>query len=296
MNTHHMRNTILLLLVLGPAAQAPAQLMPRANLYSSYTTNLFQNYNQQAAWITHAFIDLDLAPSQALNLYYTGSANVFTEYEDLFSHTHRAGLSYVRPGEDLNLLYVGTELALRLDRPLYDYRDFLQAEAYATAKVYLRPTLLSRTGYSLRYQEYLNAGDYSFFEQEAFAQLSRFFSTRTTLQWHGELGLKTYARNTNTLASTGPTRSGGDRNLVQLMSRFKVAQSLGASTGLQLEYLERVNLAGQSRYTVEQIYNPDDDLFDDRYSYDGNEFRTTLKHLAPWGLQVEMSGRSERRR
>ena len=297
MKLHKFLNKIIFFAILATIAPAAAQIIPRVNLYSSYTDNLFQNYNQQSAWISHAFIYLDYVPNADLNIYYSGSANVFSDYEDLFSHIHRTGVSYMRLGEDKDrtTFYAAAELALRLNRPLYDYRDFLQAETYANFKTYLKPTLLSRCGYSLRYQEYLNADDYSFLEQVIFAQLSQFLPSRTTLQMHAELGLKTYAREASSDTAAIPVRTGSDRNLIQLITRLKIAQALGNNTGLQLEYRKRTTLSGQSRFSSEQFYNPNDDLFDDHYSYKGHEWRSTLKNLAPWGLLVELSGRLEHR-
>ena len=301
MNRLHRPGSALLVFVLCTALPGVAQVIPRANLHASFTDNLFQNYDRQSAWITNAFIDLDYVPSSELNLYYTGSARVFTEFEDLFNHTHQAGLSLVRPRNERDVLYAGAEISMRLDRPLYDYRDFVKAGGYATAKIYLRPSLLSRSGYSLRYQEYVNARDYSFVDQTLFAQLSQFLPTRTTVQVRGELGLKSYARAVDgsgeaaddTLAA--PARSGSGRHLAQLVSRIKVAQSLNLTTGLQLQYRNRTNLTGQSRYRAEQVYNPDDDLFDDHHSFSGHELSATLKHLAGSGWQLEVTGRSEDR-
>ena len=297
MQLHRFLNKILFFALLATSAPAAAQIIPRVNLYSSFTDNLFQNYNRQSAWINHAFIDLDYVPNAALNIYYSGSANIFSDYEDLFSHIHRTGVSYMRLGEenDRSTFYAAAELALRLNRPLYDYRDFVQAETYANFKAYLKPTLLSRCSYSLRYQEYLNAGDYSFLEQILLAQLSHFLPSRTTLQMQAELGLKTYARAAASDTAAIPVRTGSDRNLMQLKTRLKIAQSLGDNTGLQLEYRMRSNFIGQSRFRAEQFYNPNDDLFDDGYSYEGHELRSTLKHLAPWGLVVELSGFVEHR-
>ena len=250
-----------------------------------YTDNLFQSYNQKPDWITQSYIHLDYAPNTALNLYYTGGTNLFAEYDDLFSHSHRAGLSYVRPGEGRNALYAGVESTVRLDRPLYDYRDYLRGKAYLRAKIYLRPTLLFRTGYTLRSAEYVHARDYSFLEQSAFARISHFLPTRTTLEVRSELGAKTYIRAaTDSIAGTALSRSNGGRTLMELVLRAKVAQSLTRYTGLQVEYLERMNLAGYSRYREEETYNPDDELFDDHYSYEGSTFRTTLKHLGFWGI------------
>ena len=310
MSKRYLPGSALLVSFLCAATPCTAQVIPRANLHASFTDNLFQSHDRQSAWITNAFIDLDYVPSSELNLYYTGSARVFTEFEELFNHTHQAGLSLVRPRNERDVLYAGAEISLRLDRPLYDYRDFVKAGGYATAKVYLRPSLLTRSGYSLRYQEYVNTRDYSFVDQTLFAQASQFLPTRTTVQVRGELGLKSYTRTVDESeeggeseesgesgenVSTTPARSGSGRHLAQLVSRLRVAQSLNLTTGLQLQYRNRRNVAGQSRYSADQVYNPDDDLFDDHYSYSGHEISATLKHLAANGWQLEVTGRSEDR-
>jgi hypothetical protein len=281
--------------VLAPTL-SQAQIIPRVNLNTSYTDNLFQSYNQRSDWINQAYIDLDYVFDGPFNLYYNGSANQFNENGDLFSHTHQLGLSYVKQWDQRNLLQIGTDLSTRLDRPVYQYRDMVEASTYINAKFYLRPEWLARSGYSLSYLEYLNAGSYSFFEQSAFFQLSRFLSSRTTVQLRTELGLKTYAQSANTEDILLPVRAGESRNLLQWVGRFKVAQSLGDYTGLQIEYRKRANLSGRSRYTDVAFYNPDDDLFDDRYSYQGDSLGATLKHIAPLEVDLEASGQLESRR
>lgn len=270
----------------------------RVNTYVSYTDNLFQNYNRRSDWITLAYIDLDYALRPSMNLYYTGNANVFAEYRDLFSHTHQVGLSYVRPGKGRNAIYFGLTMDLRLDRPIYRYYDYAQSSAYVNAKRYLRPTLLGWSGYQVNYRNYLNADDYSFIEQTAFLRLSRFFQTRTTLQLQGNLGLKTYVRSSNQdSTSTGVvTRSGDARTLAQATAGVKVAQSLMRYTGLQFEYLRRFTLAGRNRYAALEGYNTDDELFDDRYSHEGQEFRTKLKYSANSVFSVEIMGRYVKRK
>ena len=114
-----------LVLALLTTTGAWAQFVPSINLYTSYTDNLFQTHDGQSDWITQAYIDLDYAPSGALSFYYAGNASVFSQFEDLFSHTHQAGLSYYKPTGENDLLYGRARLSARLDRAIYSYRDFL---------------------------------------------------------------------------------------------------------------------------------------------------------------------------
>ncbi|MEW6749399.1 MAG: hypothetical protein AB1505_00285 [Candidatus Latescibacterota bacterium] len=268
----------------GPAAVATAQVLVQLNAYASYTDNLFQNYTRRPDWVTLAYVDLGYRHATGLDLYYSGHASLFAEYRELFSHGHQLGVDYTWSGLEGSQVYAGARGQVRLDRSAYRYRDYLQGNAYLQAKVYLRPLLLTRAGYEVRYREYPHAQEYSFAEQLVSAQLSRSLPTRTTLQLHGEVGVKTFARS-----------DGGARHLAQAALRAKVAQSLTERTGLQLEYLRRASLTGRGRYARTEIYDPDDELFDDRYTYSADEVRATLKHLA-WGLQAQASGHYGKRR
>lgn len=287
----------LLLSFLGSTIFAADRATMRVNTYMSYTDNLFQNYNRRSDWITLAYVDFDYVLRPSMNLYYTGNANVFAEYRDLFSHTHQMGLSYVRPGKGRNAIYAGGTTDLRLDRPIYRYYDYVQNSVYINAKRYVNQTLLGWGGYQLRYRNYLNAEDYSFLEQTASIRLSRFFQTRTTLQLQGNVGLKTYTQATNPDSVGGNvlTRSSDTRTLAQVTVGVKVAQSLARYTGLQLEYIRRVTLAGRNRYEALEGYNTDDELFDDRYSHEGQEFRTKLKYATNSDFSVEVMGRYVKR-
>ncbi len=225
--------------LVGWCEQSAAQIIPRANLISMFTDNLFRSNNRQSAWINHAYIDLDYASNPDLNLYYTGNANLFSDHQDLFNHTHSAGLSWLRSTEDDGVLHVGSEISLRVDRPVYDYRDFLRADAFVTNKQYLGDSVLARYGYSARVQEYTNAKYYSFSEQKLSAQVNKFLPTQTTLQVRGEFGLKSYLRKAGSVDfedTSGetptviavPVRGGSGRNLLQFNTHLKVAQSLDA--------------------------------------------------------------------
>lgn len=277
----------LLVCLFALYAPSAAQIVPTVNLYTTYTDNLFLSASGRGDLINAAYIDLDYISSKDLDLYYSGSANVFSDNTDLFSHLHALGLSFSRSLGSDGLLMAGGELGLRLDRSLYDYRDFVEAQAFASLKSYLRTELLVHLNYSARYQHFLNAADYTYLEQRVAAQLTRYLPSRTTLQLGSEFGLKTYAKPAEVAPFVDlPARSEQDRNLLQWVGRARVAQALGANTGLQLEWIQRRNLTGQSHFADPFFYNPDDDLFNDRFSHQGGQLGTTLKYLGPWRSEL----------
>ena len=289
---------------------AEAQVALNADLYTTYTDNVFLTASQRDDLIQSAYIDFDYQLDADLSLYYSGNANVFSENADLFNHLHSFGASYARPLGAAGLFFAGATLSLRLDRPLYDYRDFAAGRAFASFEPYLHPALITRLDYTLSYQNFLNAADYSYREQHLDAQLTHYLPTRTTLQLNGELGLKSYLHET----------AQPSRNPLLWGTRLKAAQSLGPSLGLQLAWHHQGILAGQSRYadwfwydpnklfddpykTKAYWYDPDelykaqskaywydpDELFEDRYSYSGDQWSATLKYLAPLNCELAAS-------
>ena len=301
---------------------AEAQVALNADLYTTYTDNVFLTASQRSDLMQSAYIDFDYQPDADLSLYYSGNANVFSKNADLFNHVHSFGASYARPLGTAGLFFAGANLSLRLDRPLYDYRDFAAGRAFASFEPYLHPELITRLDYTLSYQNFLNAADYSYREQHLDAQLTHYLPTRTTLQLNSELGLKSYLQET----------AQPSRNPLLWGTRLKAAQSLGPNLGLQLAWHHQGILAGQSRYadwfgyapseifdefykaktkSKAYRYDPDefykappasqthwydpDELFEDRYSYSGDQWSATLKYLAPLNCELAASFHRESR-
>ena len=297
-------------------SSAEAQVALNADLYTTYTDNVFLTASQRGDLMQSAYIDFDYQLDANLSLYYSGNANVFSENADLFNHVHSLGASYACPVGAAGLFFAGANLSLRLDRPLYDYRDFAAGRAFASFEPYLHPELITRLDYTFSYQNFLNAADYSYREQHLDAQLTHYLPSRTTLQLNGELGLKSYLQET----------AQPSRNPLLWGTRLKAAQSLGPNLGLQLAWHHQDILAGQSRYadwfgyapneifdefykaktkSKAYWYDPDefykapptsqaywydpDELFEDRYSYGGDQWSATLKYLAPLNCELAAS-------
>ena len=245
-----MRYLLTCLVALISAAEAQVAL--NADLYATYTDNVFLTASQRGDLMQSAYIDFDYQLDADLSLYYSGNANVFSKNADLFNHLHSFGASYARPLGAVGLFFSDVSLSLRLDRPLYSYRDFAAGRAFASFEPYLHPELITRLDYTFSYQNFLNAADYSYREQHLDAQLTHYLPTRTTLQLNGELGLKSYLQET----------AQPSRNPLLWGTRLKAAQSLGPNLGLQLAWHHQDILAGQSRYADWYWYDPNE-IFDE---------------------------------
>jgi hypothetical protein len=292
-----MARWLPVVLLLAGLVRTDAQIAPRVEIYSAYTDNVFSTYQAQSDWMTFSYVDFDLALTSQTDLFYAGSASVFTDNDDLFSHTHRIGLTrYLHWDEEMWV--TGTiDAALRLDRSTYDFRDYLLG--HGALEMRYRPEtaawVLSGT-YETKVQEYTHSTDYSFWENRARARWSRTLRPGTSLQLRAELATKSYLREADpdllTEALFGSTHR--DRHLVQWEGGIRVGQSLADWAGLQLEASRRQNLGGSGRLDA-SIIATDDDLFDDRFNYEGQNLGARLKVLGDWGSEISVGARHETR-
>jgi len=283
--------------VVGLPAMAQGPVGVGAHVVTAYTDNLFRSYSERSDWVQQVYLDFDYG-GPGLAAYYSVEASLFAEYEDLFTQTHAIGVTASKPGPDRRLVTGDLSLAMRAGRPDYRYKDYTEASGYLRAKRYLGPSLLLRGGTGLRVREYGHAGDFSYAEPTAYAQVSRFLPTRTTLVAGLDLGLKVYLRAagdpTADNAATYARTSDGDAQ-AQATAWLKVAQSLATRTGLQLQYTHLDLVAGGTRYRRTEDYDPTEELFDDGYSRSEHELRATLKHRDAAGFDLMATARRARR-
>jgi len=283
-------------------AQAPARtqssVRATAVLTAAYTDNLFQSYSERTDWVQRLSLDLDYG-SRNRSAYYSAEAQCYNEYGDLFTQTHMLGVSVQRPGPERRLLAGGLHATVREGRRGYEYKDYVEAGGHGSAKLYLRPSLMLRAGSGLQARVYRHAGDFSYLEPTAYAQLSRFLPTRTTLMAGLDLGAKTYLRAAGDPAagdSLAYVRTSDDDLQAVAGLWIKAAQSLADHTGLQLQYTRRYLLGGGTRYRRPEEYDSSEELFDDQYSRSSRELRTTLKHRSAAGIDLLLTARRARRR
>ncbi|MDA0747507.1 MAG: hypothetical protein O2954_13385, partial [bacterium] len=209
-----------------------------------------------------------------LQTYYSTDGYIFSRVGERTFAVNNLGIAYAHrlPGSK-NLLSTGSVLSLRLDRSYYDIYDYTGLKSYLNAKVYLRPSLLFRAGYSLSLRKYWNMDASRYVDHDFSLQLNRFFSTRTTLRTDFQYGYKTH---------NGPE--------AQILFGFQIAQSLAEDTGLSLRYQARFNTTAKSNNELENIYLQDDDLLADRYDYGGHEWTARLTQQLPAATRLLLEG------
>ena len=288
---------LAMIMFLGPAPASGAWPAPalRLSLGSAYTSNLFQDYAPRSDWVhsigmavDHAFGDVQVG--------YYGDARMYATYDDLFALTHALVVSVVRPGPDRQLWVAGLTASMRSGRHEYEYRDYYETDGYLGIRRYLQPTLMLRAGVTGVMRRYQSASAYSYFEPAAYVQLSRFLQTRTTLQAGIDTGAKLYLDDvTGEPLYSAYTRAADTGRQVQATIWAKVAQSIGPRSGLQVRLSHQDLLTGLARYEQPAMYDPVQELFDDGYSYAGQQIRAVLKHRGAAGLELLFMAQHERR-
>lgn len=293
------RKRLLLRLILIVGIQTGiifAQTFYNFQLYGSYTDNIFQNYAPAEDYISTSSFAIYHQTESKVTLYYSGSLNLFSQYTDLLNHNHHLGISKKQTFEDgKSAGYIGGYARFRINKQEYDIYDNNNYYGFASIKYYLAPTVLFRAKYSLGMRNYLNYSDYSYFENVLSVNISKFFQTRTTLQAAIDYYHKDYTEN-QTYTLTAPSGR-FSRSFVadspavsQLIASVKIAQNINSLTAVQAQYLIRRSLSGENRFAELDEFYTDEVLFDDHYSYSGQELFISLKQYLPWQFILTVSG------
>ncbi len=186
-----------------------------------------------------------------------------------------------------------------MDRSYYDVYDYIGAKGFVNGKWYVHPSVLLRLGYRLRLRHYWNLESFSYNEHYLFAQISKFLPSRTTLRGEISFGYKNHPNpeGINNF-NFGPTRrfrlpvDPGVPDEGQAVLAVLVAQSLAANTGFSLRYQTRINTTSDRFFLSgeETGYSDDEDIFNDRYDYEGHEWTFRLTQLLPRRLGLEIEG------
>ncbi len=292
-----MKRWLAAAVLLAGLVRVGAASGPRVEVYSAFTDNVFSTYQAQSDWMTFSYIDFDVALPAQTNLFYAGSVSVFADNDDLSSHTHRVGLNRYLHWDDEMWVTGAVDAALRQDRSTYDFRDYLQG--HSVLEIRYRPVAAAwvlRGTYEMKVQEYTQSPAYSFWENRLQTRWSRTLRPGTSLQLRGEMATKSYLRaaDTDVLSELLYGSATRDRHLLQWEGGLRVGQSLADWAGLQLEATRRQNLGGSGRFDS-GILDTDDDLFDDRFSHEGQTLGARLKLLGAPGSQISLGADHETR-
>lgn len=309
-----------LFVLIAVSVSSRAETVKRVSVESIYDNNAFKSSDGVSDAITQTSFYLarrDTSAKTGVDYFYTGDLALFTRSGQRHFTTHHIGVAYIRQfGQARNLFSAGWNFGGRWDRATYNYYNDLDGALYANFKLNLSNTTFMRMGYRMNARRYLHLDASSFREHQVSLIYNASLPSRTALKADVSYGYKGYTmeRLTTALvlepqpAAQGRMgmrrgREGGfpqfrgevaPREVVvqsgspgkgQLSLNLRVSQSLSPSTGVNAQYLRRLNPSTGGLYQsgLGTGYAGDDDLFDDRYDYEGHEIIGGASQLLPWG-------------
>jgi hypothetical protein len=295
-----------------PWSSGRADVTRSISVNATYDNNAYGSHAEEGDTITRVVLHLGgqkRGDRSLLEYYYTGSGNIFAQSGTRSFAVSSVGIAYARQlGEGRNSITAGGNISLRVDRSYYDVYDYAGVQGAVNGKWYILPNVLLRTGYRVRWRNYWNLDAFTYGEHYIFARLTRFLSTRTSLRGDISFGYKNYRGPVVETVAYGPFRRGprwtqtvvvepGIPDEGQVVLGLQVAQSLAENTGLRLRYQARLNTSSERYYLPgeESGYSEDEDIFSDRYDYEGHEWTARLTQHLPWGLRLVLGGGYELR-
>ena len=262
----------------------------------SYHSNAFYNYKQLADFTNYTGIGLKHyfnGEKIQSRIFYNGDLNAFKTYSERFYHQHHFGYDGLAANAaNTQTLYFGLSYSRNDFQANYNFYDSWKVEGYLNSRIEFLPNLIGRFGYTLTHKKYVDLPEFSYQEHDFYLQGNTFFQSGTSIALLINYGLKNYIP-----LPISPGRRG--RNVAQysdlpgvdqLVTSIKIAQSLGTKTALSLKYLNRTNpglVAGAAAVATEGELFTENELFDDRYGYQGHEFNLTFTHYLPFYIKME---------
>lgn len=178
-------------------------------------------------------------------------------------------------------LRTGLHARIRSDDPVYALLDYHEYDGFVDARILLGGQITAFSGYSLRHRGYTTAPELDNLEHQLYGRVSVPFDGGLTVQLQSEYGIKEYAA---VLAGT----TGSTPSVAQWLNTLKVSRPVFSSTGVMGYVRSRTN-SGDADVFITGL-SPDsfseDDLFDDRYSYESREFGVMVSHRLPMAVML----------
>ncbi len=199
-----------------------------------------------------------------------------------------------------SLLHATAQYVMRNNRDEYMLFDHHQFTASLGGREDVAELWTLQQAYVFRLAMFPQLESLNFTEHTFSLQGAATLSTRTTFISKVELGLKSYI----TADSTGVRSSGAGGHsaaqsspgVTQLLGSLKIAQGITDKTGISLLGQYQENLAKESRYlSFSEGTVSDDELFDDRYGYDGPFFLLALTQIVGDDVRLQATTSYQRR-
>lgn len=284
------------------------------NLFDKYS---FRNYHVHGLGLDYT---LQLNPEEEKE-----EEEDSTESELSSSGTHSRDSSAATSNDSLkNYFYAGASLAGRFDRDSVNYYNNGYASSYARLRWLLSDSLVSHVMYLIGYRNYLNLKELSNLENSVVMNLSanlgatklsatagysykKYLSTTTDTTELVKLGVtpggvgpgKGKGKGKGAGSGSGGAQSGEVQRgvvITQLSTPGSssigfgagLVQRIGNQTEVGLRYFRQTSPSLKGRYINGQLrgYGPNDEIYDDSYTYQSHLIVGSLKQSFAWAMTL----------
>jgi hypothetical protein len=204
----------------------------------------------------------------------------------------------------VSYLFVVPQIGARFDRERWDFYDFQRGSILLRLRQHVRGDLMSHLHYTLQYKEYPNLAQFTHLEHHGGVTFGHPLLRDLDIYAAVEAGHKSYTEafsDTLWVSDGKPGKGkGGVKPSEAVVSQFSTpattqfAFSLGLvyklflQAPLTLSWLRRSNPSSDARYVSEDAFLglSEDEIFDDRYGYQSNEYRLQLDGTLPGGIRT----------
>ncbi|MGE5682797.1 MAG: hypothetical protein ACM34K_18175 [Bacillota bacterium] len=306
--------TVFIIFLLISFHSTKAQLSGGIDYSLIYNDNPYRLSDGSEEFVNSYMVNLGYQPlKEKLNLSYSFGLNDFRNIADRSYNLHSFGFNYsfkfLDTSQEEENVSFGASYTLKQnnsDDKLYKYNAYSFS---ASGKFYLTDNLLFVSGYKFNKKNYPSLFNLTYTDNSAYLRSSLFFETGTALHLETQLGNRAYSiknlsqgYSTSSQYSHQMGRMGRSADVkttdeTQLLTTFKVSQSIFENTGINIYYSLRNNLNKSSSISLtEFMYSDDEDLWDDPFSFEGSDLGSEFLQILPWDMTFKISGQYSTRR
>ena len=242
---------------------------------------------------------------EGLTIYNNINLLGYKEYSERNFLINNVGLlKHFKLGENqFSNMYLGSNWNLRVNKKDYEYYNYSQLSGYLNLQLFTKIALF-KGGYSYRWREYINWSDLSNHLHNAFIQINKSLPTRTTIILETGFGNKSFLGKDSMTSTIKTGRGNGMRsetstfteaiskslNTSQFNLTLRLSQSINDKTGLFVQYRKQISMDDETSYQNFDDYYQDDELFDDPFTFESDEYSTQLTFILPKSSKMLVGG------
>jgi hypothetical protein len=290
-----------------------AQFSSRLEVSSAYDDNVFRSPDPTEDFVSDLSLDLSYKFNNSnVQINYNGNFIFYRSLNERNLSLHRLSLNYFKSfgKDDLHSFFIGVNGLTRIDGEEYKEYDYKQLYAYANVRLDLE-SLFIKTGYNFRYRDYITFSELNNLRHYLFLQINKSFTTRTTMIMEADLGYKVFTTPVYFTSLEESIHDGGGSGpgsgmmtgssfpvtistsvppMGQLTLLGRISQSVFEKMGVYVQYRKQINLSDQITSITGNSFYQDEELFDDPFSYEGEEISTQLTWIMPWSMRLQLGG------